>query len=69
MIAFENDGYIPLIAIGGFNLDFLCVHPFRDGNGRVSRLLLLCVSRGEVQPLGGGTWGAANKGTTRKYGY
>jgi Fic family protein len=31
----------PLIALGAFNLDFLCVHPFRDGNGRVSRLLLL----------------------------
>jgi Fic family protein len=31
----------PLIALGGFNLDFLCVHPFRDGNGRASRLLLL----------------------------
>jgi Fic family protein len=30
-----------LIAIAAFNLDFLCVHPFRDGNGRVSRLLLL----------------------------
>ena len=31
----------PLIALGAFNLDFLCIHPFRDGNGRVSRLLLL----------------------------
>ena len=30
-----------LIAIAAFNLDFLCVHPFRDGNGRVSRLLFL----------------------------
>jgi Fic family protein len=31
----------PLIAMTAFNLDFLCIHPFRDGNGRVSRLLLL----------------------------
>jgi Fic family protein len=31
----------PLIALGAFNLDFLYIHPFRDGNGRVSRLLLL----------------------------
>ncbi|MFZ3090904.1 MAG: Fic family protein [Nitrospirota bacterium] len=31
----------PLIALAAFNLDFLCVHPFRDGNGRVSRLLML----------------------------
>ncbi len=31
----------PLIALAAFNLDLLCVHPFRDGNGRVSRLLLL----------------------------
>lgn len=31
----------PLIATAAFNLDFLCIHPFRDGNGRVSRLLLL----------------------------
>ena len=31
----------PLILIAAFNLDFLCIHPFRDGNGRASRLLLL----------------------------
>jgi Fic family protein len=31
----------PLVALGAFNLDFLCIHPFRDGNGRVSRLLFL----------------------------
>lgn len=30
-----------MVALAAFNLDFLCVHPFRDGNGRVSRLLLL----------------------------
>src|SRR4030042_6333272 len=31
----------PLIAMAASNLYFLCIHPFRDGNGRVSRLLLL----------------------------
>jgi len=31
----------PLILLAAFNLDFLCIHPFRDGNGRASRLLLL----------------------------
>src|SRR6266513_664604 len=31
----------PLILAAALNLDFLCVHPFRDGNGRVSRLLFL----------------------------
>ena len=31
----------PLIALAAFNLDFLCIHPFRDGNGRASRLLLM----------------------------
>ncbi len=34
----------PLIALAAFNLDFLCIHPFRDGNGRVSRLILLLLS-------------------------
>ena len=31
----------PLIALAAFNLDFLCIHPFRDCNGRVSRLMFL----------------------------
>jgi len=31
----------PFILLAALNLDFLCIHPFRDGNGRVSRLLLL----------------------------
>src|SRR5205823_4851951 len=31
----------PLILAAALNLDFLCIHPFRDGNGRVSRLVLL----------------------------
>ncbi len=31
----------PALLLAAFNLDFLCIHPFRDGNGRVSRLLLL----------------------------
>lgn len=29
----------PLIAISIFIHDFLCIHPFNDGNGRMSRLL------------------------------
>jgi Fic family protein len=33
--------YPELYAIACFVLDFLCIHPFRDGNGRVSRLLTL----------------------------
>ncbi|MFH1355942.1 MAG: Fic family protein [bacterium] len=37
----REDNIHPLIRMAALNLDFLCVHPFRDGNGRVSRLLLL----------------------------
>ena len=31
----------PLLAAALFTLDFLCIHPFSDGNGRMSRLLTL----------------------------
>lgn len=34
-------GADPLLAIPMFILDFLCIHPFNDGNGRMSRLLTL----------------------------
>jgi Fic family protein len=32
---------MPIVALGCFVFDFLCIHPFRDGNGRVSRLVTL----------------------------
>lgn len=31
----------PLLIIPMFVIDFLCIHPFNDGNGRMSRLLTL----------------------------
>lgn len=39
--ALNNDYVEPLIIIPMFILDFLCIHPFYDGNGRMSRLLTL----------------------------
>lgn len=37
--AIEEGKVDPLILIPIFIHDFLCIHPFRDGNGRMSRLL------------------------------
>ena len=39
--ALEEKQIDPLILIPMFVLDFLCIHPFNDGNGRMSRLLTL----------------------------
>lgn len=39
--ASKNQQCDPLILIPMFILDFLCIHPFNDGNGRMSRLLSL----------------------------
>lgn len=39
--AIELDHVEPLIVIPVTILDFLCIHPFPDGNGRMSRLITL----------------------------
>jgi Fic family protein len=46
LIAWYNREYIektihPLIAIAGFIVVFLEIHPFQDGNGRLSRILTM----------------------------
>ena len=44
-LSYENSvnqlKYPEIYAVACLVLDFLCIHPFRDGNGRVSRLLTL----------------------------
>lgn len=37
----DNSNINPLLLIPCIILDFLCIHPFKDGNGRMSRLLAL----------------------------
>lgn len=41
MDAWNKDQIDKMILIPMFILDFLCIHPFNDGNGRMSRLLTL----------------------------
>jgi Fic family protein len=36
----ERGVHHPIVLIAGFALDFTVIHPFADGNGRVSRLLI-----------------------------
>ena len=37
--ALEEDGLHPLLIVGIFIVSFLAIHPFQDGNGRLSRVL------------------------------
>jgi Fic family protein len=37
--ALKESKYPPLLIIGNFLVEFLKIHPFQDGNGRISRIL------------------------------
>ena len=36
-----KNGVEPVLLISAMVLDFICIHPFSEGNGRISRLLIL----------------------------
>ncbi|MCA9440228.1 MAG: Fic family protein [Candidatus Omnitrophica bacterium] len=37
--AIEEESFHPLLIVGIFVVEFLAIHPFQDGNGRLSRIL------------------------------
>jgi len=39
--AMQQGAHAPLLLVGSYVFDFLMIHPFNDGNGRMSRLLTL----------------------------
>lgn len=39
--AIEDNSFPSLILAATFMLDFVSIHPFRDGNGRMSRIIML----------------------------
>jgi Fic family protein len=42
-VSMESDEVAPLILTAAFIVHFLAIHPFRDGNGRLSRLLTIWI--------------------------
>ena len=40
-LALSKTDFSPLVLTAAFIFDFVLIHPFRDGNGRMSRLLML----------------------------
>ncbi len=48
--ALKEEKYHPLLIIGNFLVEFLAIHPFEDGNGRLSRALtnLLLLKEGHL---------------------